>query len=241
VIPLLPILCEKLVTEFRAQPSISSFLYVAEILADSFGQTESLILGRLFDALTSIAIESTRKGDNADIENDELLEDLFGMCSRFYRHTPNVVLSSSCLSSLIEVSLFALLSVSRRESFITLFGFINTLLGDETSTLLNSLMIRAAPVLVKNIFTILLAVTPQAGARDMVDALEAVRRLEPHAFTREWLPEGLAVLPPGVLSVEETQQAMIDFSSSNEKAVDLTIGTIAFRCEQRALRSQGGA
>ena len=240
---LLPKICDRLVAEFQAQPRISSFLYVAEILGDTYGQTEGDILARLFDSLAETALHALRSVGGAGKvaeDADEVLEDLCGMCARYYRHTPLIIVRSRLLPNLIEVALTAITRVTRRETFQAIFAFVTSLLDGKTDDqAMSSILLRATPLLVKNIFIVLAAVTPQAGRSSLVGALESARNFEPHAFTQQWLPAGLAELPAGILSAEEQQQALREFCGGAEAEAVARVELIAFRCEQRSLRGSG--
>ena len=249
--PLIPHIAQRTVTEFKSVKNLSSsYLYMAEIIGDTYagaGHGEDIQSGTvipLFNAMTEVGLECVKSPDS----NDMIIEDLYGMAQRYLKHSPAIVIGSPYFASLLETGISNLMRVNRRETFDSLFSFLTNLYltrGSELAsfgvdaTLAQStgqVLLVAAPLVVIEIFKLLKGACPRTVIIYLPGLLDAIRLFEPHAFIQTWLPAGIEVLPPGLLSAEEKQNTIKDICSAKDRRATEMIQEIGFRCEQALLR-----
>lgn len=96
--PLIPRLVERLITDFNKQHH-SSYLYMAEVLAGTYGSDPEVepLLSQLFVSLSGTALQALiqfRATNPGKLDDAcELIEDFYGMCLRYLRHCPHIVVS----------------------------------------------------------------------------------------------------------------------------------------------------
>merc|ERR1712060_855307 len=96
--PNVPDVAQTLVTAFQ-QHQHSSYLYSAEILANTYANDQEIIpiLTQLFNQLSSIGLQCLMNANDRLEEITELVEDFYGMFERYLRYVPNIVLDAPTL------------------------------------------------------------------------------------------------------------------------------------------------
>ncbi|KAF4724464.1 Transportin-3 [Perkinsus olseni] len=254
--PLVPRLVERLVTDFNKQHH-SSYLYMAEVLAGTYGSDPEVepLLGQLFVSLSGTALQALvqfRASHPGKLDEAcELIEDFYGMCLRYLRHCPHIVVSrcpevtSAALNFAAESAVF----VQQKDAADAVFAFVDACYtssekanawgfspaDSETS---RKIVQASSGLMVKQMFALMLSVPPRYLREYIPEVLEAVFRFNPEQYQKEWLPQALELVPRSVLSDREKNEAKQDLACEGSKS-DLynRVADVTYRCEQVALRS----
>ncbi|THD20827.1 Transportin-3 [Fasciola hepatica] len=91
---LLPEIAEKIVTSYNSGGQHSSFLYLASVLVDEFGELPDCRVGlvRMYEAIGGPTLKLLT-GPNL-VEQPHTIEDLYRLCTRLVQHCPAVFLTS---------------------------------------------------------------------------------------------------------------------------------------------------
>ncbi|KAF4684471.1 Transportin-3 [Perkinsus olseni] len=255
--PLVPRLVERLVTDFNKQHH-SSYLYMAEVLAGTYGSDPEVepLLGQLFVSLSGTALQALvqfRASHPGKLDEAcELIEDFYGMCLRYLRHCPHIVVSrcpevtSAALNFAAESAVF----VQQKDAADAVFAFVDACYTSsekanawgfspadaETS---RKIVQASSGLMVKQMFALMLSVPPRYLREYIPEVLEAVFRFNPEQYQKEWLPQALELVPRSVLSDREKNEAKQDLACEGSKS-DLynRVADVTYRCEQVALRIQ---
>ncbi|KAF4663406.1 Transportin-3 [Perkinsus olseni] len=254
--PLVPRLVERLVTDFNKQHH-SSYLYMAEVLAGTYGSDPEVepLLGQLFVSLSGTALQALvqfRASHPGKLDEAcDLIEDFYGMCLRYLRHCPHIVVSrcpevtSAALNFAAESAVF----VQQKDAADAVFAFIDACYTSsekadawgfspadaETS---RKIVQASSGLMVKQMFAMMLSVPPRYLREYIPEVLEAVFRFNPEQYQKDWLPQALELVPRSVLSDREKIEAKQDLACEGSKS-DLynRVADVTYRCEQVALRS----
>lgn len=251
--PKVPELAETLITAF-SQYQHSSFLYSAEILANTYAKDPQIVpvLTRLFHELSGTGLQCLARDQSRLEEITELVEDFYGMYERYLRYAPMIVLESPTLIPALQLWP-QVIFVQQKDAIEAVIAFIEAVLqmvapprpyADETQLqhgkLLRPKVLEIMPVFLEALFK-LMAHVPTRYVQESIPCLvELVRDAFPQEFMH-WLEVSFQHLPPSVASIEERRKFGQMLVQGDERTIHEAVQDICYRCEQVALRSRGQA
>jgi transportin-3 len=252
-----------LVRDF-SQAQHSSYLYMAEVLAQEFGSDENVTqaLGEMFDNLlgASTRVFETRLQSSSIIGQesafDELTEDMFGMTERYLRYCPGIVIKSGSLPKALSLVVHAFAKAKRRETMEALSAFVEQLYSGSWTHGTNvkayitpadvgrvrDMLIQLAPVLVTEIFTLIVQVCSRAISDVVPSVLMVINHFDPDSFRSNWIVRGLSVVPSSIMTDRDKQAAVLSLSQlEDERTVQKCMEDLMYRAkvvERRMNNSQ---
>jgi len=253
--PNVPDVARTLVTAFQ-QHQHSSYLYSAEILANSYASDPEIVpvLTELFNQLSGIGLQCLIASESKLEEITELVEDFFGMFERYLRFAPTIVINAPTLLPTLRLW-SVVIFVQQKEAVEAVIAFIESVFShiaetkkvgrrfvDEQKASIGQMLqphaLQVAPCFVEAVFK-LIAVVPTKYVQDCIPSiLEGVRSAFPQEFAN-WLEAGLGHLPPSVGSKAELQKFGEQILRGDDAQVYEAIQDLCYRCEQVVLRSRG--
>lgn len=249
--PKVPELAETLITAF-SQHQHSSFLYSAEILANTYAKDPQIVpvLTRLFHELSGTGLQCLAQAQNCLEEITELVEDFYGMYERYLRYAPMIVLESPTL--LPALMLWPqVIFVQQKDAIEAVIAFIEAVFQmvspprgyeDETKLqhgkILRQKVLEVAPGFVEALFKLM----AQVPTRYVQESIPCLVELSRDAFPQEfmsWLEVSFQHLPPSVASIDERRKFGQMLVQGDTNTIHDAIQDICYRCEQVALRSRG--
>jgi hypothetical protein len=237
---LVPVICERMFTEYSTNPTLSSYLYVAEILADAYGAEDATPepLVQLFDRMTNVALVavSTAAGGSQEL----LAEDLFGMGSRFLRYATPVVFRSPHFANLLATAIKLLPNIRRRETFDAIVSFLSSIFETVASGVSNAptAVVQEA---VSPALGAAIAVVREGAGEDLLvlvaALLESVGKIVPLASSGLLAAALDRELPTGILTTaNERNAAVADLAGETRGHCLRRLLELGKRCNQRIRR-----
>jgi len=238
----------------------SSYLYLAEVLSQEFGQDQDTrqALSELFSSLASegVRIVHQRIGTSqfgGQDTVDELIEDLYGMMERFVRNSPAIVVKArNALQAVIALLIPVLTRIRRGETVDAVSAFIEQLYsgdwtqGVDIGTVSNEDVMAIkrslhdlAPSLVPELFSLLVSVCSRAMRQAIPSILMTINSFDHENFKNDWVIRGLQRVPVNVMTDRDKQDAVAALCSlDDERAVNNCVEDILYRAELVGRRSR---
>mmetsp|Transcript_88253 Transcript_88253/g.263153 ORF Transcript_88253/g.263153 Transcript_88253/m.263153 type:complete len:960 (-) Transcript_88253:318-3197(-) len=244
-----------LVAAFQ-QHQHSSFLYSAEILANTYASDPEIVpvLTHLFHALSSTALQCLIAAKDHLEEITELVEDFYGMFERYLRYAPMIVLEAPTLPPTLQLW-SAVIFIQQKDTIEAIIAFVEAVLGliaeaaksqrfvDERrlryGALLRPHVLQVGPGFVEALFRLVAGVPTRYVQESIHCLLEGVRGAFPQEFPA-WLEAAFEQLPPSVASKAEQQKLGEQLVRGDGGQVYDAVQDVCYRCEQVALRSRAG-
>ncbi|CAE8695430.1 unnamed protein product, partial [Polarella glacialis] len=220
--PNVPDVANTLVTAFQ-QYQHSSYLYSAEILANSYANDPEVVpvLTQLFHQLSSIGLQCLMSAGDRLQEITELVEDFYGMFERYLRYAPMIVLEAPTLPPTLQLW-NVVIFVQQKDAVEAIIAFIEAVLGlvaevskanrragDERKAhygqMLRPHVMQVAPGFVEALFRLIAGVPTRYVQECLPSILDGVRNAFPQEFPT-WLENAFKQLPPNVASKAEQQK-----------------------------------
>ena len=249
--PVVVPLGQLLVRDFSASQH-SSYLYMAEVLAQEYGQDADMrqSLSELFASLASDGVRITHQRMGATpfgTDNvDELIEDLYGMIERFMRYAPTIVLQARAgLEAVIGLLVAVFARIRRVETIEAVSAFTENMYGgqwmhaidvgfvsnDDVATVRNALT-QLAPLLVQELVGLLVSVCNRPMRLAIPSLLMVINGFDPNAFRSDWMVRGLQRIPPSIMTDTDKQAALASLVSlDDERTVNNAVEDILYRSE----------
>lgn len=254
--PNVPAVAITLVTAFQAHQH-SSFLYSAEILANSYAHDPEVVpvLTQLFHQLSSTALQCLVNARDRLEGITELVEDFYGMFERYLRYAPMIVLEAPTLAPTLQMWHIAIF-VQQKDAIEAIIAFIEACFklvaigrksercfGDDKEARLAQLLrpqvLQVCPGLVEAIFRLIAGVPTKYVQEALPCVFGVIKEAFPDEFPA-WLEAGLMVLPPSAASQAERHKLGEHIIRGGDDIVYDAVYDLCYRCEQVALRSRGG-
>lgn len=250
-----PEVAETMIMAFK-QHQHSSFLYSAEILANTYANNPEIIpvLTRLFHELSGIGLNclGQAKQQNRLEEITELVEDFYGMYERYLRYAPMIVLEAPTLQPALELWC-SVIFVQQKDAVEAIIAFIEAVLNLVVSAnnsggysdvtlqhgrLLEPKVRAVVPSFVQALFA-LMAQVPTAYMQDSIPCLVELVRDAFRADYASMLEPAFTQLPASVASQDERRKLGYMLVEGRTHEIQDAVADICYRCEQVALRSRG--
>ena len=240
-----------LVRDFSASHH-SSYLYTAEVLVQEYGQDADMraALTDLFARLASDGVRITHQRMTATpfgTDNvDELIEDLYGMIERFLRYSPTIVVKArDGIQAVLQLLIPVFSRIRRAETIEAVSAFtegmfggtwtqsidIGTVSNEDVEAIRHSLT-QIAPVLVEEIFALLVAVCSRSMRQAIPNILMVVNSFDHSAFSSDWVIRGLRRVPLSVMTDRDKQAALTALVNlEDERTVSNAVDDILYRAE----------
>jgi transportin-3 len=230
----------------------SSYLYMAEVLAQEYGQEPDmrLALSELFSSLASEGVRITQQRMQATAfgaDNvDELIEDLYGMIERFLRYCPTIVVKSrQALKAILDLLIPVYGRMRRAETIEAVSAFVEGMYsGEWTHTIdigtvsneevmsIRSGLHTLAPALVQQLFVLLLSVCNRPMRQAIPSLLIAINGFDQAAFRSDWIVRGLQQIPASVMTDRDKQAALHALVNlDDERSLNNAVEDILYRAE----------
>eukprot|EP00928_Gymnodinium_smaydae_P086771 TRINITY_DN71201_c0_g1_i1.p1 TRINITY_DN71201_c0_g1~~TRINITY_DN71201_c0_g1_i1.p1 ORF type:complete len:981 (-),score=287.46 TRINITY_DN71201_c0_g1_i1:75-3017(-) len=238
----------------------SSYLYSAEILAGEYASDSDMmeVLRKLFNTLSGAAIKRLCV-DDVDLEDHaELLEDLYGMFSRYMHYAPQLVSESPNLTPTLQL-LSTAITVRQRDALESVFSFIENIYaavdykkaqdGDEDEEEQKRVFGEAikphlrdlAPEFLKSIFRLIVNVPVKYTRENIARLIDTVQM----AFSDDcatWLKTAISSeLPESLATWAEQHHLAVRLSSDDNDVAEGIIQDLCSHCELLAAWNQGAA
>ena len=230
----------------------SSYLYMAEVLAQEYGQEPDmrLALSELFSNLASEGVRITQQRMQATAfgaDNvDELIEDLYGMIERFLRYSPSIVVKAGpALKAVLDLLIPVYARIRRAETIEAVSAFVEGMYcGEWTQTIdigtvsnedvmgIRAALNTLAPALVQQLFVLLLSVCNRPMRQAIPSLLMALNGFDQTAFRNDWIMRGLQQIPASVMTDRDKQAALPALVNiDDERSLNNAVEDILYRAE----------
>lgn len=244
-------LAQLLVLAFQ-QNQHSSFLYSAEILANTYASDPEIIpiLTHLFQSLSGTAFQVLSNNVSKLEEITELVEDFYGMFERYLRYAPMVVLGAPTLPNALQLCVPAIF-VQQKDAMEAIIAFIEAVFNlvaeanrnrqcEKTrfGQILRPHVLAIAPDLLKAIFQLIAQVPTRSQQETIPCVIECVRDAFGKELFAQWTEAGLVMLPPAVGSNHERMKFRSHLVDGDSHQIYDTVADMCYRSEQIVLRNR---
>eukprot|EP00929_Paragymnodinium_shiwhaense_P119500 TRINITY_DN91410_c0_g1_i1.p1 TRINITY_DN91410_c0_g1~~TRINITY_DN91410_c0_g1_i1.p1 ORF type:complete len:963 (+),score=250.38 TRINITY_DN91410_c0_g1_i1:149-3037(+) len=246
-----------LMTSFQ-QHQHSSYLYIPQILADTYSKEPEIVpmLAELFNGLSATAIQVLNANVACLEHHTELVEDFYGLFERYMRFVPDIVVQAPTLMPMMQLWP-AVIFVQQKEALEAIIALMEIILAacladsagpmtfrDESAAVraqaLRPTVVQVCPAFTDALFRLMAGVPTKYAQMSIPSLIHHLRRAFPQEFPA-WLEAAFRHLPPSAVSQAERQHLGEQIvRGRTESDCTSVIDDLCYRCEQVALRSSGG-
>lgn len=211
-LPYLGVFATQIVASYK-NTGLHTYLYCAEIITTVYGSMPDFqqILGELFILMAKHSFEILRGTGAAN--NPHIVDDFFGMCSRYIRKCPQLIFNSETIADLIKFAV-SIIGFEHVNAAKTLYLFLYNLFAHfagkktndtkldihESETL--SILISHGPIIMKKLFIVLVS-APHKEVYSYVNELIIEINMTLPKASEEWLIEAAQILPADCMTKDE--------------------------------------